>query len=102
MKTAKQINNAYDRAAKQARDSAKSSQAMYPAKGEHESASERGNAMCAAGFAAQALMHLQNGDYELFLTDLRLAGEFAGKGSNEFYERKADAASVIRAAKVGA
>jgi hypothetical protein len=95
--TAKQIRNAYDRAAADARKLAVSSQIEMFAATPEQLADERGAAMCAAGYAAQALANLKAGNYELFLTDLRLAGTFANDATDTFYTRKVGAADAIRA-----
>lgn len=86
--TAKQISNSYDRAARLGWQIVNESQKANFAAPAEKLASERGNVVCAAGFAAQALANLQNGDYQAFLTDLRLAGKFAQDADSEFHDRK--------------
>ena len=87
VKTARQIKNAYERAAADAHKLASASQIVNFAAAPAQLASERGGAACAAGFAAQALANLANGDYDKFLTDLRLAGQFANEASDEYLNR---------------
>lgn len=87
MKTTKQIRNAYDRAATLAWNAVKADQIKSFAATPSQMSSERGSAQCAAGMAAQALAHLENGDYEHFLTCMRLAGGFANNASDDYLER---------------
>jgi len=77
MKTDKQISNAHSRAAQKASEAAHESQKINFAATDKDLASERGSAMTAAGFAASALAHLENGNYARFLTCMRLSGDFA-------------------------
>jgi hypothetical protein len=88
MKTEKQIRNAYDRAARKAWDVVNASQIEAFAADPKALADERGSATCAAACAAQAVARLENGDYEGFLTSLRLAGQFVDTASDRFYARK--------------
>jgi hypothetical protein len=88
MKTDKQVSNAYDRAATLAWNTVKASQETMFAATPAQMSSERGAAQCAAGMAAQALAKLENGDYEGFLTSMRLAGGFANDASDSYFARK--------------
>jgi hypothetical protein len=86
--TEKQITNAYDRAAKVAWDVVNESQTDNFGADGLAMADERGSATCAAACAARAVKLLENGDYEGFLTNVRLAGQFANTASERYYARK--------------
>jgi hypothetical protein len=88
MKTDRQISNAHTRAAKLARDVALNDQLQNFAATDKQMAEERGAAMCAAGFAASALGKLENGDYEGFLSCMRLAAGFAKDASEAHGNRR--------------
>jgi hypothetical protein len=88
--TPKQISNAYDRAAKIAHALVSADQQVNFAATTEQLRSERGAAQCAAGFAAQALANLQAGNYQQFLTDIKLAGDFAKQADDARYKRQPD------------
>ena len=88
MKTEKQIRNAYDRAAAQGHSVTSADQVTYFAAPAVKLADERGAVQCAAGFAAQALAKLENGDLDGFLASMRLAGTFANDASVSYYARR--------------
>ncbi len=85
--TAKQISNAHSRTSSLAYDVVLADQTNNFAATEEQLTSERGAAMCAAGFAAAAVAHLQNGDYQRFLTDIGLAGTFAAEADSLRFNR---------------
>lgn len=87
MKTDKQISNAYDRAANLAWNATQGSQIIAFAATPEQMSQERGAMQCAAGFAAQALARLENGDIEGFLTCMRLAGDMTKDASLLHYNR---------------
>jgi hypothetical protein len=87
MKTDKQITNAHTRAASLAFEAAKASQGELFAATLTQMTGERGHAMNAAGFAASALAHLENGNYESFITCMSLAADFTKDARDNFYAR---------------
>lgn len=87
MKTERQIANAYARAAALAWDAVKADQVTHFCATPLQMSDERGAAQCAAGFAAQAIAKLDNGDLDGFLTSLRLAGTFAEDATNSRQKR---------------
>lgn len=88
MLTDRQITNRYNNAASDAYRVTSASMVEHFAASEAQLIDERGNAQCAAGFAAQAIAKLANNDYEGFLSSMRLAGAFAEKASAAYYTRK--------------
>jgi hypothetical protein len=84
-----QVRNAYARASLRAHNVVRASQIDLFAATDEQMADERGAAQCAAGFAAQALAKLENGDYDAFLTNLRLAGDFAEDATTSYHNRTA-------------
>ena len=87
MKTDKQISNAHTRAATSAFNAANKSQDEHFAATLAQMRSERGAAMNAAGFAASALAHLENGNYESFITCMGLVSDFTKETHRAYYAR---------------
>lgn len=81
------IKRAYDRAAEKAWNVTREDQIARFAASEKQMSDERGSVQCAAGFAAQALAKLDNGDLDGFLASMRLAGQFSQQASDAFYSR---------------
>jgi hypothetical protein len=86
--TDRQISNAGQRASRMAYEAVNQSQIEMFGATEEQMSSERGNVANAAQCAAMALGRLESGDYEGFLSMLRLAGQFAEPASDVYYRRK--------------
>jgi hypothetical protein len=87
MTIARQIGNARNRVSRTVCALVKQNQTSTPMPVGGSGVSERGLAANAASFAQAALLHLENGDYDRFLTNLRIAGEFAADATTLAYKR---------------